>query len=618
MNHLNINIITYERQWEIILWKISTVINATDRIAIVGKNGIGKSTFMKILTGSISEYQGSIENIGSMSLGYLDQIHFMDESATVRNDLRDAFSEIRAIERCIKVEERKLEETGEYERYTELIDQYKFTWGYTYENEIERVARGIGIFHLLDRTLEGVSWGERTKIALAKTLLSKPDFLLLDEPTNFIDLESVEWLEKYLEETWKWGYAIVSHDREFLDNSCTAVIEILGKDGIMIYHGDYSFSVEQKELIEKREEKAYEEQATHLESEKTLINRFRAGSRAGFAKSRERALEKIEIIERPTRGRWVAFRFETPKERSAENILKIEDAFIGRTEPLFYIREAHLNAWERIGIVGENGVGKSTFLKTILGSMTQDTRESLPLSSRSKTEGSLFFHLTMSNWIRWSDDDLERDSYGMTNKKEYPELLEGFLSLAKGIRIWYYSQLHETLRTDLSLIENFALHGLPYSLERVGGIIGQYGFAYHDGSKKVGTLSGGERSRLLFAILCENPYHLLVLDEPTNHLDSETRESLEKSLQKYEGTILFISHDRYFVNKLANKLWIIEDGELIISYGNYDDYRYKKDHGISLDMSLFNVDGELDLVLEEKLGVKEARRIKEKYARKRR
>lgn len=206
----------------------------------------------------------------------------------------------------------------------------------------------------------------------------------------------------------------------------------------------------------------------------------------------------------------------------------------------------------------------------------------------------------------------------MTNKKEYPELLEGFLSLAKGIRIWYYSQLHETLRTDLSLIENFALHGLPYSLERVGGIIGQYGFAYHDGSKKVGTLSGGERSRLLFAILCENPYHLLVLDEPTNHLDSETRESLEKSLQKYEGTILFISHDRYFVNKLANKLWIIEDGELIISYGNYDDYRYKKDHGISLDMSLFNVDGELDLVLEEKLGVKEARRIKEKYARKRR
>ncbi len=601
MNHLNINIIAYERQGERILWKISTVINATDRIAIVGKNGIGKSTFMKILTGSISEYQGSIENIGSMSLGYLDQIHFMDETATVRNDLRDAFIGIRAIERCIQEEEQKLEETGEYERYTELIEQYKFTWGYTYENEIERVARGIGIFHLLDRTLEWVSWGERTKIALAKTLLSKPDFLLLDEPTNFIDLESVEWLEKYLEDTWKWGYAIVSHDREFLDHSCTGVIEILGQDGIIVYHGDYSYSVEQKELIEKREEKAYEEQSIHIESEKTLINRFRAGSRAGFAKSRERALEKIDIIERPTRERWVGFRFETPKERPPENILKIEDAFIGRTEPLFYIREAHISAGERIGIVGENGVGKSTFLKTILGSVPYEEHE--PAHLIRETDLSTPLEMTILDRSR--------------NPKERLRVLEGFLSLAKGIRIGYYSQLHETLRTDLTLIENFALHGLPYSLERVGGIIGQYGFAYHDGSKKVGSLSGGERSRFLFAILCENAYHLLILDEPTNHLDSETRESLEKSLQKYEGTILFISHDRYFVNKLANKLWIIEDGELIISYGNYDDYRYKKEHGISLDMSLFNVDGELDLVLEEKLWAKEARRIKEKYARKR-
>ena len=169
----------------------------------------------------------------------------------------------------------------------------------------------------------------------------------------------------------------------------------------------------------------------------------------------------------------------------------------------------------------------------------------------------------------------------------------------------------------MTIIENFTLHGLPYSFERVGGIIGQYGFAYHDGSKKVSSLSGGERSRLLFAILCQNPYHLLILDEPTNHLDYETRESLEQAMQKYEGTVLFISHDRYFVNKLANKLWIIQDGELIISYGNYDDYQYKKEHGISLDMSLFNADGELDLVLEEKLGSKEAKRIREKFARRR-
>lgn len=170
-----------------------------------------------------------------MNLGYLEQIHFMDESTTVRDELRNAFSEIRTLEKVIQVEEKKLEETGEYEAYTEAIEKYKLIGGYTYENELERVARGIGIFHLLERTLEGVSGGERTKIALAKTLLSKPEFLLLDEPTNFIDLTSVEWLEKYLEENWKGGYMIVSHDREFLDQTVTKVIEITGPSGIEIF-----------------------------------------------------------------------------------------------------------------------------------------------------------------------------------------------------------------------------------------------------------------------------------------------------------------------------------------------------------------------------------------------
>lgn len=203
MNHLNININTYERDGDIIIGDIHTIINQTDRLALIGPNGVGKSTLMRIISGEIREYDGSIENIGGMTLGYLEQIHFMDESKSIRDELRDAFVEIRILETQIEKEESKMAETGEFEAYTEAIDRYKLLGGYTYENEVERVARGIGIFELLEKPLSHVSGGERTKIALAKILLSKPDFLLLDEPTNFIDLVSVEWLEHYLENTWK-------------------------------------------------------------------------------------------------------------------------------------------------------------------------------------------------------------------------------------------------------------------------------------------------------------------------------------------------------------------------------------------------------------------------------
>lgn len=573
MNHLNININTFERDGESIIGNIHTIINQDDRLALIGPNGVWKSTFMRIISGQIGEYDGSIENIWGITLGYLEQIHFMDETKMIRDELRDAFSEIRELEKTIEKEEYTMTQTGEYIAYTEAIERYKLIGWYTYENEIERVSRGIGIFHLLDRPLADVSGGERTKIALAKILLSQPDFLLLDEPTNFIDLTSVEWLENYLENTWKWWYIIVSHDREFLDQTCKITIEMLWKNWINIYSGDYTYSVEERNKIRSIQDKKYEEQQIMIESEKKLINRFRAGSRAGFAKSRERQLEKIEIIEKSKVQIGVNFIF-TYDKHGPETLIKWEDVFIGRKNPLFYIRSLSLSKWDRVWIVGENWVGKSTFIKTLLWQIKP---------------------------------------------------LEWYLHIHENARILYFSQLHESLDTSLSILDNFLLHGLPYSRERVGSIINTFGFDFHDHSKIVWNLSWWERSRLLFALLSQNTLawrweysdtsNLLILDEPTNHLDADTRESLEKALREYPGSILFISHDRYFVNKLAEKLWIIEDGELIISYGNYEDYRYKRERGIDLDMSLFNVDGELDLVLEQKLWAVEAKRIKEKFAR---
>lgn len=447
--HLNINIDFYEKNAEIILGKISRIINDDERIALIGPNGAGKSTFMKIISGQITDFVGNIENVGNMTLGYLEQIHFNDEKKLIRDELRDAFEEIREIEKRLAEAEKHMEETGEYEEFSELQERYNLLGGYTYDNDVEKVSRGIGIFHLLEKPLAEVSGGERTKIALAKILLSKPNFLLLDEPTNFIDLPSVEWLEKYLVETWKGGYLIVSHDREFLDETCTTVIDMLGPDGIKEYTGTYSDSVAEKAKMRAIEEKKYDEQQTFIESEKKLINRFRAGSRASFAKSREKALEKVEILEKPKTIREIKFSFPYDKY-GPETTIKIEDAFIGRRDPLFFIRDASLHRGERIGIVGENGVGKSTLIKTIL-------------------------------------------------KQIKP--LEGMVQVHDNARILYFSQLHETLDENKTITENFVLHGLEYPNERIGGIIQQYGFDFLDFSKKISSLSGGERSRLLFAIL---------------------------------------------------------------------------------------------------------------------
>lgn len=593
MKHLNINIQNFEKNGEIILGPINRIINENERIALIGPNWAGKSTFMKIISGQIADFNWTIENIGNITLGYLEQIHFIDENKTVRNELRDAFVEIRELEKIIEIEEKKMEETGEFEAYYEAIERFTLLGWYTYDNDVERVSRGIGIFGLLEKKLSEVSGWERTKIALAKILLEKPNFLLLDEPTNFIDLPSVEWLEKYLIETWKGWYLIVSHDREFLDETCTTVIDMLGGNWIREYNGSYSDSVKQKAKEYELEVKKYEEQQIFIESEKKLINRFRAGSRASFAKSREKSLEKIEILEKPLTRRQVKFAFPYDKYWP-ETTIKIEDAFIWRKEPLFFIRDASLHRGDRIGIVGENGVWKSTLLKTIL-------------------------------------------------KQIKP--LEWLVQVHENARILYFSQLHETLKIDKTISENFVLHWLEYPNERIGWILQEYGFDFLDYSKKVENLSGWERSRLLFAILWQNSLasrnsratqknelreneeifieyekyensNLLILDEPTNHLDADTREALEKALTNYHWAILFISHDRYFVNKLANKLWIIEEWELSISYGNYEDYQFKKERWIDLDMSLFDLDGELDLVLEEKLWATEARRIKEKFARK--
>ena len=562
MNHLKVKIDKLEFQGEPVLQNIELIINQNDRISIVGPNGSGKTTFMKVLVGEIKAYEGFIENVGGMSLGYLHQVYSDNEEKTVHQELRWAFAQVQVMQREISALEESMGEDHDLiERYTSLLEQFNNIWGYEFENKIHQVSQGIWVLELLDKKLSEISWGQRTKVALAKVLLQAPDILFLDEPTNFIDMSSVEWLESYLQNKWNGWYVIVSHDREFLDKTCVKTLEIQPQRAATMYHSSYTDYVLEREKIEKIRMDDWERQQDYISKQEQLINRFRAGSRAWWAKSREKMIEKMEKLQKPFVPQKPKFFFEYSQE-SSEKLFSYKEAFIGRTDSLFFIQDITLHKWMRVWVVGENGTGKSTFIKTIL----------------------------------W----------------QIP-LLEWYQSLGKSSEILYYSQMHEELYKDLTMRDNFHRHGVNYPDEHLIWLIKHYLFEKTDLDKKVSELSGGQTSKLLFAILGQKQSNLLIFDEPTNHLDYDTRESLEESLSAYKGTILFISHDRYFVNKLATHVWFIADEQLSISYGNYEDYRFKIEHKLDMNMQLFDEEAQLNLVLEDKLWEKVFKKMKDKF-----
>lgn len=566
MKHLKININSLEFDWEIIFKDINFTLNKNDKVAIVWNNWAWKSTLMKILTWEIKNFDWSIDNVWNLSLWYLKQIYSDNEEKLVREELRDAFVQIVRTEEELENLENKMKEDSSnmdlIEEYTSLLETYNNIWWNDYKNQIHQVSNWIWILELLDRKLSEVSWWQRTKIALAKVLLESPDILFLDEPTNFIDMNSVEWLESYLQNKWKSWYVIISHDREFLDKTCDKTYEVQKGRSLTYYFSNYTWYLSERDRIEKKKMDEFKREEEYLEKQKNLINRFRAGSRAGWAKSREKALERREIVEAPVILRkpkfFFSYTWETP-----EKLLSFKECFIWRKEPLFFINELYLYRNQRIWIVWENWVWKSTFIKTILGQI---------------------------------------------------EMLDWYFSKWKWLKVGYYSQMHEELDTNKTVRENFLKHSIQFSDQQLIWLLNHYLFDITFLDKKVSELSGWERSKLLFAILWQKEFNLLILDEPTNHLDYDTRESLEESLKKFEWSILFISHDRYFVNKLSTNIWFISEWELSVSYWNYEDYKFKLENNINMDLSLWDQEAELNLVLEEKLWEKAFKRIKDKFA----
>ncbi|CEY26883.1 ABC transporter ATP-binding protein [Streptococcus pneumoniae] len=515
----------------IIFENISLEIKNGERVGLVGRNGSGKTTIFGLLTGMESLDAGAIHMKKGTRIGHVAQIPKFDEVMTVYDVLSSAFKvekelekEMHALEKNMAVEQEQSALEKLMERYGVIQEKFAFLGGYEIEANIMKVANGLQVTDLFSRVFTELSGGEQTKVSLAYMLLQKPDLLLLDEPTNHLDLFAVEWLEQFLKE-YTGTVIVISHDRYFLDEVVTKIFDL--EDGeIHVYHTNYSQFVEEKEERLLQEFQAYQEQQKKIKKMKEAIKRLREWANQANppneglhkrARNMERALERIEKLKRPILERkQMGLQFEG-QERSGKDVVvmkEVSKGFAGR--PLFEQANLHVRFQERAAIVGRNGTGKTTLLKLLLEEINPDVGE---------------IRIGSSVKIGY----LSQHTYG--NVK---------------------SNVLEAFREYVAVTEGEARHILAKFLF--------YGPAVF---KKVTQLSGGEKMRLRLAQLMYQDINFLILDEPTNHLDIESREVLEEALEQYNGTILAVSHDRYFLNKLFEKTYWIDECKLFEFAGNY-------------------------------------------------
>ncbi|PEB86813.1 ABC transporter ATP-binding protein [Bacillus thuringiensis] len=531
MTICSVNNVTKSFGGNTIFENISLEIKNGERVGLVGRNGSGKTTIFGLLTGRESLDAGAIHMKKGTRIGHVAQIPKFDEAMTVYDVLSSAFKvekelekEMHALEKNMAVEQEQSALEKLMERYGVIQEKFAFLGGYEIEANIMKVANGLQVTDLFSRVFTELSGGEQTKVSLAYMLLQKPDVLLLDEPTNHLDLFAVEWLEQFLKE-YTGTVMVISHDRYFLDEVVTKIFDL--EDGeIHVYHTNYSQFVEEKEEKLLQEFQAYQEQQKKIKKMKEAIKRLREWANQANppneglhkrARNMERALERIEKLKRPILERkQMGLQFEG-QERSGKDVVvmkEVSKGFAGR--PLFEQANLHVRFQERAAIVGRNGTGKTTLLKLLLEEINPDVGE---------------IRIGSSVKIGY----LSQHTYG--NVK---------------------SNVLEAFREYVAVTEGEARHILAKFLF--------YGPAVF---KKVTQLSGGEKMRLRLAQLMYQDINFLILDEPTNHLDIESREVLEEALEQYNGTILAVSHDRYFLNKLFEKTYWIDECKLFEFAGNY-------------------------------------------------
>ncbi|KAA0793342.1 MULTISPECIES: ribosomal protection-like ABC-F family protein [Bacillus] len=531
MTICSVNNVTKSFGGNIIFENISLEIKNGERVGLVGRNGSGKTTIFQLLTGMESLDAGAIHMKKGTRIGHVAQIPKFDEGMTVYDVLSSAFKAEKELEREMRTLEKNMAEEQEtfalqklMERYGVIQEKFAFLGGYEIEANMMKVANGLQVIELFPRSFLELSGGEQTKVSLAYMLLQKPDLLLLDEPTNHLDLFAVEWLEQFLKE-YNGTVMVISHDRYFLDEVVTKIFDL--EDGeIHVYHTNYSQFVEEKEERLLQEFQAYQEQQKKIKKMKEAIKRLREWANQANppneglhkrARSMERALERIEKLKKPILERkQMGLQFEG-QERSGKDVVVMKEVSKGFADhPLFNEANLHVRFQERAAIVGRNGTGKTTLLKLLLEEIEPDVGE---------------IRIGSSVKIGY----LSQHAYG--NMK---------------------SSVLEAFREYVAVTEGEARHILAKFLF--------YGPAVF---KKVTQLSGGEKMRLRLAQLMYQDINFLILDEPTNHLDIESREVLEEALEQYNGTILAVSHDRYFLNKLFEKTYWIDEHKLFEFAGNY-------------------------------------------------
>ncbi len=523
---------------DVILENITFTVQENDKVGIVGVNGAGKSTLFKILTGALEKDEGDIFVGRNIRLGYMSQDFSFESDNTIWDELMTVFTPLIEMEESIHQLEQKISRLGSsapdsaseilLKAYADLQEEYKNKNGFGYKSRIKGVLKGLG-FPTEDhnKPVSVLSGGQKTRVALGKVLLQDYNLLLLDEPTNYLDIQSVEWLEEYLKNN-KCSTLIVSHDRYFLDMVTNRTFEIENRT-LREYNGNYSAFIEKKQQLREMLLKDYAEQQKEIARQEAIIARFRQYNREKSikqAESREKALDRMEKIERPdSLPKNIGFNFE-PGIRSGNDVLAVDNLSKAFDQQLFQSASFDIKRGEKVALLGPNGIGKTTLLKIVAGLLQADS-------------GSI--RLGTNVIIGYYDQEQERLDYNSTVIDE----------------IWdEYPQLNQSeLRTKLAA---FLFQG-------------------EDVFKEIHKLSGGERSRIALLKLMLSKSNFLLMDEPTNHLDILSKEVLESALSNYTGTVLLVSHDRYFLNKVATKIVELKQDKCIQYNGNYSYYIYKRD-----------------------------------------